>query len=157
MRKTTLAILGALVCGLLVLGASGLVAMGAAPGSGFAQEEQDAAANASPDVPAQEAAVHPGREDYVQMGCYQCHGYEGHGGGSAGPRIAPDPLAYDAFARIVRRPYGVMPAYSPRVLSDEGLKRIYEYVKSIPASPDASELPLLAGEDEGGSDVSNSS
>ena len=40
-------------------------------------------------------------------------------------------VAMDAFAAIVRRPYGVMPTYSPNVLSDEILKGIHEYLRSI--------------------------
>ena len=49
----------------------------------------------------------------------------------SGPRIAPPALPYEAFAEIVRRPYGVMPAYSPNVMSDEILKGIHDYVRSI--------------------------
>ena len=63
---------------------------------------------------AQDASV------YLQFGCDQCHGMVGQGGG-AGLRLAPDPLEYDDFADIVRRPYGVMPAYSPKVLSEEDM------------------------------------
>jgi hypothetical protein len=40
-----------------------------------------------------------------------------------------------------------MPAYSPTVLSDEKLKRIYEYVRSIPPAPDLSSIPILAEEE----------
>ncbi len=72
-----------------------------------------------------------GRDLYIQYGCYQCHGYEGQGGLISGPRIAPTALPLDAFAEILRRPYGVMPAYSPNVLSDEILKGIHEYLQSI--------------------------
>jgi mono/diheme cytochrome c family protein len=87
----------------------------------------------------------PGREEYVEMGCYECHGYEGQGGG--GPRLAPDPLPLEVFAAIVRKPPSVMPAYSPTVLSDEKLERIYEYVRSIPPPPDLSSIPILAEEE----------
>ncbi len=92
----------------------------------------------------EEEAADRGKKDYVEMGCYQCHGYQGHGG--AGPLIAPDPLPFEAFAEIVRRPPNVMPAYSPKVLSDEQLKRIHEYLESIPQPPDVSTLPLLTEE-----------
>ncbi len=72
-----------------------------------------------------------GRDLYIKYGCYQCHGYEGQGGLISGPRIAPTGLPLDAFAAILRRPYGTMPAYSPNVLSDEILKGIHEYLRSI--------------------------
>ncbi|MEE8350406.1 MAG: cytochrome c [Acidobacteriota bacterium] len=86
----------------------------------------------------------PGRTEYVESGCYECHGYEGQGG--RGPRLAPDPLPQKTFTTITRKPPNVMPAYSPNVLSDEKLERIYEYVKSIPPPPDLSSIPLLAEE-----------
>lgn len=91
---------------------------------------------------AQETATVPDskRVAYVEHACYQCHGYEAQGGGFGGPRIAPDPLPYATFAEVVRRPYGVMPAYSIKVLSDEELKLIYDYVVSVPEPPGAEEI-----------------
>ena len=78
------------------------------------------------------SASEPGRDNYVRYGCYQCHGYEGQGAGFSGPRIAPNPLPYEAFTRILRHPYGEMPAYSPRVLTDAELESIYAFLESIP-------------------------
>jgi mono/diheme cytochrome c family protein len=85
-----------------------------------------------------------GKKDYVEMGCYQCHGYQGQGG--PGGRIAPKPASLEAFTRLVRRPPNVMPAYSPKVISDEKLERIHKYLESIPEPPDVSTLPVLSGE-----------
>ena len=116
------------IAGALVLTAAALMAVGGSMGSGSAQDEE---------------ADRP-RQDYVEMGCYACHGFQGHGGG--GPRIAPDPLPYEAFSRIVRRPPNVMPAYSPKILSDEKLRSIYRYLESIPPPPEVSSLPLLSRE-----------
>ena len=94
---------------------------------------------------AQDTAIAPDskRGAYVEHACYQCHGYEGQGGGFGGPRIAPDPIPYATFAEVVRRPYGVMPAYSTRVLSSEEMKLIYDYVVSIPEPPEAEEIRSL--------------
>ena len=89
------------------------------------------------------AAPDSKRAAYVEHACYQCHGYEGQGGGFGGPRIAPDPLPYATFAEVVRRPYGVMPAYSTKVLSDEEMKLIYDFVVSIPEPPEAEEIRSL--------------
>ncbi len=96
-------------------------------------------------VSAQEDEADPARQEYVKMSCYACHGYQGHGGGGA-PRIAPDPIPYEAFSRVVRRPPNVMPAYSPNILSDQQLRLIYQYLESIPPPPEVSSLPLLSGE-----------
>jgi len=94
---------------------------------------------------AQSAEERPGYKEFVEAGCYECHGYEGQGGG--GPRLAPDPLPWEAFSTIVRKPPSVMPAYSPEVLTEERLERIYEYVKSIPPPLEASDIPMLAAEE----------
>lgn len=72
-----------------------------------------------------------GRTLYIKFGCHQCHGYEGQGGLLSGPRIAPNPLPLKGFTEILRRPYGVMPAYSDKVISDETLKIIHQYLQSI--------------------------
>ncbi len=82
------------------------------------------------------------RAAYEAYGCYQCHGFGGQGG-AAGPQLAPEPLPFDAFAEIVRRPPNRMPAYSPGVLSDDTLTLIYEYVESIEPPPALDEIPLL--------------
>lgn len=81
-----------------------------------------------------------GRELYVKYQCWQCHGYEGQGGGAA--RIASTAYPFDAFARFVRHP-DLMPAYPPGQLSDEKLRLIYEYVRSIPDPPLLEDIPAL--------------
>ncbi len=86
----------------------------------------------------------PGGAEFIEKGCYQCHGYDGHGGG--GPRLAPDPLPFEAFSRVVRRPPNVMPAYSPKVLTDEKRALIYEFLESIPDPPEVSSVPALSEE-----------
>ncbi len=85
--------------------------------------------------------VREGRALYVSQQCWQCHGYEGQGS-IAGVRIAPTLYPYEAFARLVRYP-NLMPAYSPKVLSDEQLQLIYAYVRSIPEPPPLEEIPEL--------------
>lgn len=85
-----------------------------------------------------------GREDYIQTGCYECHGYHGQGASGTGPRLAPDPIEWESFAKIVRKPPAVMPPYSPKILSEERLRRIYEYLKSLPPSPDPETIPALS-------------
>ena len=85
--------------------------------------------------------VREGRALYVSQQCWQCHGYEGQGG-VAGNRIAPTRYSYEAFARLVRFT-NLMPAYSPKVLSDRQLRLIYAYVRSIPEPPPLEEISEL--------------
>jgi mono/diheme cytochrome c family protein len=106
-------------------------------------------------LPAQEAildfygevrdAEHPpGYRDFVEMGCWQCHGFQGQGA-SAMALINPL-IPYEAFSNQVRRPRNVMPAYSQNVLREEKLRNIYNYLENVPASPDPDAIPLLSGE-----------
>lgn len=85
--------------------------------------------------------VEEGLALYVSQQCWQCHGYEGQGG-VAGVRLARTLLPFESFARLVRFT-NLMPAYSPRVLSDEQLRLIYAYVRSIPEPPPLEEIPEL--------------
>jgi ubiquinol-cytochrome c reductase cytochrome c subunit len=94
-----------------------------------------AAASSVKDVVAADA------RPFVSYGCYQCHGYFGHGG-SSGPRLSAE-MPYEGFRQIVRFPYGVMPAYPRELLSDEVLRAIYSFIRSQPPAPDSKDLPLL--------------
>jgi len=88
-------------------------------------------------------AEHPaGYREYVEMGCWQCHGFQGQGAG--GPALAP-PLPYEAFAALTRRPVNVMPAYSPNQLDEVQLKLIYNYLENVAPAPDITEIPQLSG------------
>lgn len=81
-----------------------------------------------------------GRELFMRVGCYECHGTVGQGAPATGPRLAPNPLPQAAFSALVRHPSNVMPAYSERILSDAELADIYAYLKSIAPSPPASQI-----------------
>lgn len=86
---------------------------------------------------------HPqGYREYVEYGCWQCHGFQGQGAGSAA-LISPL-MPYEAFAHQVRRPRNVMPPYSPDVLDDNTLERIYGYLQQVPPPPEVSDIPLLS-------------
>jgi mono/diheme cytochrome c family protein len=77
---------------------------------------------------------------FAEYACYACHGTEGQGG--AGPRLIARATA-DSLIRYVRKPGGVMPAYTSRVISEQDLIDIHAYLKSIPPSPPAKDIPLL--------------
>jgi len=83
-----------------------------------------------------------GREAYVRVGCYSCHGYEGQGAGT-GPKLAPDPLPYAALSNFVRQTSGAMPPFTPAVLPEEDLQDIYAYLESRAEAPDPDDIPLL--------------
>jgi mono/diheme cytochrome c family protein len=88
------------------------------------------------------ASAEHGKVAFIQHGCWQCHGFVGQGG-VAGKKLAPDPLAFDAFSAFVRGSNGRMPPYEQRILSDSDLADIHAYLQSIPKPADYKSIPLL--------------
>src|SRR5712664_3539372 len=82
-----------------------------------------------------------GKELYAKYSCYACHGYDGHGG--AGARLVPLAMTVTRFTAYVHTPRR-MPPYTDKVLSDAQLADLFAYIKSLPASPPADQIPLLA-------------
>jgi len=94
----------------------------------------------SANAPAGNAAN--GRKLFVSFGCYQCHGYEAQGG-SAGPRLAPRPIAYAQFMKYVRHPTNEMPPFTEKIVKDSELTDIHAFLRAQPAPPDVDKIPLL--------------
>ncbi len=85
-----------------------------------------------------------GYQAYMKFQCYTCHGTIGQGAErGVGPKLAPNPMSYAAFARQVRAPRQDMPAYRQPFLSDQELADMYTYLASIKPSPAAKDIPLL--------------
>jgi len=93
--------------------------------------------------PQSKADAKTGKRLYTNYGCYQCHGYEGQGAPTTGPRLAPDPIPFAAFVGYLRGPRGEMPPYTAKVVSDQELADIYAFLQSLPHPPAARSLPLL--------------
>jgi ubiquinol-cytochrome c reductase cytochrome c subunit len=88
------------------------------------------------------ASAEKGKAAFVQHGCWQCHGFQGQGG-VTGPKLAPDPIAIEAFTAFVRNTDRAMPPYTEKVLSNEELADIHAYLQSIPKPADYKSIPLL--------------
>jgi ubiquinol-cytochrome c reductase cytochrome c subunit len=88
------------------------------------------------------ASAESGKQVFMRAGCWQCHGTLGQGG-AAGPKLAPDPLPFDALSIFVRTTNRAMPPYREEVLSDADLADLYAYLQSIPKGPDPKTIPLL--------------
>ena len=84
--------------------------------------------------------VQNGKELYARYSCYACHGYDGHGG--AGARLVPMQMTVERFTAYVHNPRQ-MPPYTAKVLSDAQLADLFAYLKSLPESPPAKDIPLL--------------
>ena len=94
-------------CGVLLIGAV------AAGGSGARQPAGD---------------VEKGKTLYVKNGCADCHGLEGQGAPTSGPRIGPNPLPLEAFIKYVRAPKNQMPPYTEKVMSDQELTDVRAFL-----------------------------
>ena len=88
--------------------------------------------------------VERGRKVYQDKWCHSCHGTVGQGGDrGAGPKIAPNPFPWEAFAHQTRRPRSSMPRYPVEVLSEQEMADIYAYISSIKPGPSAKDIPAL--------------
>ena len=85
--------------------------------------------------------VQEGKELFLKFSCYACHSYDGHGG--PGARLVPMRMTLAGFTAYVHNPRQ-MPPYSAKVLSDAQLADLFAYVKSLPESPAAKNIPLLS-------------
>lgn len=83
-----------------------------------------------------------GQRLFVKDTCYFCHGYAGQGGRD-GARIAATALSAQAFIRYLRRPFGAMPAFTAKVISDQEVMDIHAYLKSLQVALPAKDIPLL--------------
>jgi ubiquinol-cytochrome c reductase cytochrome c subunit len=88
------------------------------------------------------ASAEKGKGLFIQHGCWQCHGTVGQGGG-AGPKLAPDPIPYEAMTAFVRNTDQRMPPYREAVLPEADLVDIHAYLSSIPKAADPKTVPLL--------------
>ncbi len=84
-----------------------------------------------------------GKRLFMTVGCYECHGTTGAGGGLAGPRLAPNPLPFVGVKAKLRTASGRMPVFSEAVLRDSDIADIYAYLQSIPAGKSARDIELL--------------
>jgi mono/diheme cytochrome c family protein len=92
-------------------------------------------------LPAAGASADRGKQIYLRVGCYQCHGRAGQGAPASGPRLGPQGLALDPFVHYVRQPRGEMPPYTARILTDAELADIHAFLRSLPRpAPAASVL-----------------
>src|SRR5258705_13856740 len=83
-----------------------------------------------------------GKKFFETRGCWQCHGTVAQGG-SAGPRLAPRPIAWPTLSKYVRHPTGDMIPYTTKILADQELADIYSFLLTIPPPPHVSSIPAL--------------
>ena len=97
----------------------------------------------SPPVRAQVPAGNSenGKRLFTATGCYSCHNYNGSGG-RHGPRLSQNQRTAASFIAFVRKPV-TMPAYSPKVMSDQELTDVWAYIRTLPAPPPLGTIAIL--------------
>jgi mono/diheme cytochrome c family protein len=91
---------------------------------------------------AQAASAEKGKTLFIKNGCWQCHGTMGQGG-VAGPKLAPEPIAFEAMSAFIRNSNRAMPPYREAILPEADLADIHAYLSSIPKPADYKSVPLL--------------
>ena len=105
--------------------------------------------------PADEGNAARGRELFISNGCFACHGYNGQGGSNYGPRLAPNPLPWQAIAVFIRNPRGLeppyinwpqnaMPPFTSKLVPDKDVQDIYAWLKSQPGPTDMKNVPTFS-------------
>lgn len=85
-------------------------------------------------VSSAQQAARSGEELYIdRLGCWNCHGQAGQGGGGAGPAIVKSRLPLRQFVRHVRLPSESMPPFAPILASDADLAIVYVWLEGIDA------------------------
>jgi mono/diheme cytochrome c family protein len=70
----------------------------------------------------------PGKVPFERV-CAACHGATAQG--DQGPRLVPMTLEYDELLAKVRQGGGEMPVISKAKMSDDEVKQVLEYLKSL--------------------------
>src|SRR5262249_31406484 len=88
-------------------------------------------------------------ESVADNRCQYCHGMKGEGG--FGPDLAGRGLSFDQFKQAVRKPWGVMPAFTESQVSDQILMNFYSYLNGLPkvAAPGPWRIPVPANAPHG--------
>lgn len=86
-----------------------------------------------------------GKQVYLKLRCFTCHGRVGQGGAFnyPAPALAALELPVEAFQAFLREPPNDMPAFSPAVLSDKDAADMWAWLHSLPGRKPAKDFPLL--------------
>ena len=86
-----------------------------------------------------------GKQIYLAVGCFTCHGRSGQGGAFNGPApiLARTAFPFDAFKGQIRDPANDLPAFSAAVLSDKDIADIYAFLQALPIPRSPKDISIL--------------
>ena len=87
---------------------------------------------AAPAITGSQEDAQVGEKLYVQKGCVACHGEKAVGNQAIGaPKTAGTLLTFDEVLKQVRTPRDKMVPFTPQQVSDDNVRNIYAYLKSL--------------------------
>jgi mono/diheme cytochrome c family protein len=113
----------------------------------LAQQDSTAQAPTAPQGDAERGKALWLKTEHVE--CRECHGANGQGG--FGPDLAGRKLTRAQFIHAVRKPWGIMPAYSESQISDRELIDLMAFFDTLPsvAEPGPWRVPVRTGTPKG--------
>ena len=86
-----------------------------------------------------------GKQVYLKMRCFTCHGRAGQGGAFnyPAPALAALELPVEAFQAFLREPPNDMPAFSTALLSDQDAADMWAWLHGLPGRKAVKDFPLL--------------
>ena len=86
-----------------------------------------------------------GKQLFLNVGCFTCHGRSGQGGAMNGPvpALAKTAMPFDGFKGQLRQPADEMPAYSEKVMTDRQIADIYAFVQSLPGRRPTKDMKIF--------------
>jgi mono/diheme cytochrome c family protein len=86
-----------------------------------------------------------GRETFLNVQCYTCHGRVGEGGRFmyAAPPLTGLDMPPEALQAFLRSAPNDMPSFAPSILTDDDIANIAAFLRSLPGRSDPKDFPLL--------------
>ena len=86
--------------------------------------------------------VSNGKDLYLKIGCWECHGYTAQTGNGA--RLVSTKLNQQGFTNYIRNPRtNGMPMYTAKFVSDQQAADLFAYIKTFKEPAAAKDIPLL--------------
>ena len=86
-----------------------------------------------------------GKQTYLNVDCYTCHGRVGEGGNFMypAPPLAGLDMPVEALQAFLRAAPNDMPSFAPTILTNDDIADIAAFLGSLPGRRDPKDFPLL--------------
>src|SRR2546423_15391709 len=77
-----------------------------------------------------------------KYGCFHCHGEAGQGSPVTGPKLAPNPKAYEALAAFEPTTNRSRPPHKEAVQPQDDLQDTHAHLQAMPTAPESDRTPF---------------